>query len=98
VARDLRDPLAATGGETLHIARLTLGERLPRKFHSKLREELLNGEIFYSVKEIRLLVDAGTSTATAPGRTPRWLQTVSTRFREFSGVRDFLLLSIIWFQ
>ena len=32
-----------------------MGERLLRSFNSKLRDEFLNGEIFYSIKELRVL-------------------------------------------
>ena len=37
--------------DALHRTRLSLGERLLRIFNSKLRDEFLNGEIFYSLKE-----------------------------------------------
>jgi transposase InsO family protein len=31
-----------------------MGERILRSFNSKLRDELLNGEIFYSIEELRV--------------------------------------------
>ena len=33
------------------------GKRLLRQLHSKLRDEFLNGEIFYSIKELRVLAE-----------------------------------------
>ena len=56
----------------VHSNRLSVGERLLRELHLKLRDAFLNGEIFYSMKEIRVLADAGASTTTPSGRTPRW--------------------------
>ena len=41
----------------LHRARLTLGEWLRGKLNSKLRDELLNGEIFYSLREAQILIE-----------------------------------------
>lgn len=32
-----------------------MGERLLQSFNSKLRDEFLNGEIFYSMKELRVI-------------------------------------------
>jgi hypothetical protein len=57
VARDLGQWLANTGAKTLHIEpRFPVGERLLRKLQLEAtRDEFLNGEIFYSMKEIRVL-------------------------------------------
>jgi transposase InsO family protein len=58
VARELRKWLANTGTKTLYIE-----PGSPWKtgycgsFNSKLRDEFLNGEIFYSIKEIRVLAE-----------------------------------------
>jgi len=49
VAKDLRKWLENTGAKTLYIE--------PGSFNSKLRDEFLNGEIFYSIKELRVLVE-----------------------------------------
>ena len=43
--------------DTVHRTRLAMGERLLRSFNSKLRDEFLNGEIFYSIKELRVLAE-----------------------------------------
>ena len=41
----------------VHRARQPLGERLLQSFNGKLRDELLNGEIFYSLKEAQIVIE-----------------------------------------
>lgn len=58
VAVDLRKWLAATGAKTLYIEPGSPWENgYCESFNSKLRDEFLNGEIFYSIKELRVLVE-----------------------------------------
>jgi putative transposase len=58
VARDLRKWLAATGAKTLYIEPGSPWENgYCESFNSKLRDESLNGEIFYSMKELRVLAE-----------------------------------------
>ena len=58
VARDLRQWLANTGAKTLYIEPGSPWENgFCESFHSKLRDEFLNGEIFYSMKKIRVLAE-----------------------------------------
>jgi putative transposase len=58
VARDLRKWLANTGAKTLYIEPGSPWENgYCESFNSKLRDEFLNGEIFYSMKEIRILAE-----------------------------------------
>jgi transposase InsO family protein len=58
VAVDLRKWLAATGAETLYIEPGSPWENgYCESFNSKLRDEFLNGELFYSIKELRVLVE-----------------------------------------
>jgi len=58
VARDLRKWLADTGAKTLYIEPGSPWENgYCESFNSKLRDEFLNGEIFYSIKEIRVLAE-----------------------------------------
>ena len=72
VAKDLREWLSATGAKTLYIEPGSPWENgYCESFNSKLRDEFLNGEIFYSMKEIRVLADAAASTTTPSGPTPR---------------------------
>ena len=57
-ARDLRKWLADTGAKTLYIEPGSPWENgYCESFNSKLRDEFLNGEIFYSMKEIRVLAE-----------------------------------------
>jgi transposase InsO family protein len=58
VARDLRKWLAGTGARTAYIEPGSPWENgYCESFNSKLRDEFLNGEIFYSMKEIRVLAE-----------------------------------------
>ena len=43
--------------DAVHRARFAVGERLLRELQLKLRDEFLNGEIFYSMKELRVLAE-----------------------------------------
>ena len=42
-------------------------------FHSRLREECLNREVFYSVKHAQVYLTTGEGFTTAPGRIRLWL-------------------------
>ena len=54
----LRKWLASTGAKTLYIEPGSPWENgYCESFNSKLRDEFLNGEIFYSIKELRVLVE-----------------------------------------
>jgi transposase InsO family protein len=56
VAKDLRKWLAATGAKTLYIEPGSpWGNGYCESFNSMLRDEFLNGEIFFSMKELRVL-------------------------------------------
>ena len=58
VARDLRKWLAGTGAKTAYIEPGSPWENgYCESLNSKLRDEFLNGEIFYSMKEIRVLAE-----------------------------------------
>jgi transposase InsO family protein len=58
VAKDLGKWLAATGAQTLYIEPGSAWENgYCESFNSKLRDEFLNGEIFYSKKELRVLAE-----------------------------------------
>ena len=73
VTRELRKWLAATGAKTLYIEPGSPWENgYCESFNSKLRDEFLNGEIFYSLKEMQVLLSAGEFTTTPSGRTLRW--------------------------
>src|SRR5277367_2507368 len=54
----LTDWLANTGAKTLYIEPGSPWENgYCESFNSKLRDEFLNGEIFYSIKELRVLAE-----------------------------------------
>jgi len=58
VAKGLRQWLDATGAKTLYIEPGSPWENgYCESFNSKLRDEFLNGEIFYSLKELRVLAE-----------------------------------------
>ena len=58
VAKELRKWLARTGAATLYIEPGFPWENgYCESFNSKLRDEFLNGEIFYSLKEVRVLAE-----------------------------------------
>jgi transposase InsO family protein len=58
VAKDLRKWLRDTGAKTLYIEPGSPWENgYCESFNSKLRDEFLNPEIFYSMKELRVLAE-----------------------------------------
>jgi transposase InsO family protein len=58
VAKDLRRWLADTGAKTLYIEPGSPWENgYCESFNSKLRDEFLNPEIFYSIQELRVLAE-----------------------------------------
>lgn len=58
MARNLRKWLAKTGTKTLYIEPGSPWENgYCESFNSKLRDEFLNGEIFYSLKEVQVLAE-----------------------------------------
>ncbi len=59
VARAVRDWIAAVGSKTAYIEPGSPWENgYVESFNSKLRDELLDGEIFYSLKEAQVLIEA----------------------------------------
>jgi transposase InsO family protein len=73
VTRDLRKWLEKTGAKTLYIEPgLPWENGYCESFNSTIRDEFLNGEIFYAMKDLRVLAERWRSTTTAFSRTPRW--------------------------
>ncbi len=71
-AKVVRDWLAQIGSKTLFIEPSSPWENgYCESFNGKLRDELLNGEIFYSLKEARIVIETCESTTTRNGRTHR---------------------------
>jgi hypothetical protein len=70
---DLRKRLVDTGAKTLYIKPGSPWEnRYCESFNPKPRDEFLNTEIFYSIKQLRVLANAGAFTTTPSDQTPRW--------------------------
>jgi transposase InsO family protein len=58
IAHDLRKWLADTGAKTMYIEPGSPWENgYCESFNSKMRDEFLNGEIFYSMKQLRVLAE-----------------------------------------
>jgi transposase InsO family protein len=58
IARNLRKWLAGTGAKTLYIEPGSPWENgYCESFNSKLKDEFINGEIFYSLKEVQVLAE-----------------------------------------
>jgi putative transposase len=71
-AKVVRDWLAQLGSKTLFIAPGSPWENgYCESFNGKLRDELLNGEIFYSLKEARIVIERWDDTIIINARTHR---------------------------
>ena len=103
VARDLRQWLAATGAKTLYIEPGSPWENgYCESFNSKLRDEFLNGEIFYSMKELRVLAEGWrghyntvrphSSLGYRPPAPEAWLRTTCKEHGEVETATRFPLL------
>ncbi len=58
VAKSVRDWIAAVGAKTAYIEPGSPWENgYVESFNSKLRDELLNGEVFYSLREAQILIE-----------------------------------------
>ena len=58
IARALREWIAAVGAKTAYIMPGSPWENgYCESFNSKLRDELLNGEIFYTLKEAKIVIE-----------------------------------------
>jgi hypothetical protein len=44
--------------DSVHHAGQSMGERLRRELNARLRDELLNGEIFYSLREAQIVIES----------------------------------------
>jgi len=72
IAKALQDWIAAVGAKTAYIAPGSPWENgFIESFNARLRDELLNGEIFYTLREARSSSKAGAVTTTPSVRMPR---------------------------
>jgi hypothetical protein len=59
VAKDVRDWIAAVGARTAYIEPGSPRENgYCESFNARLRDELLNGEIFYSLREAQIIIES----------------------------------------
>ena len=63
MAKAVQDWIAAVGASTAYIARGSPWENgFIESFNARLRDELLDGEIFYSLREAQIVIGAGDAT------------------------------------
>ena len=73
IAKALRGWLGRVGVKTLYIEPGSPWENgYNESFNGKLRDELLNGEIFHSLREARSSLNAGEGTTTQSIHTAHW--------------------------
>ena len=69
----MRDWIGAVGAKTAYIERGSPWENgFIESFNARLRDELLDGEIFYSLAEARIVIESVGATTTPRGRTDPW--------------------------
>jgi transposase InsO family protein len=58
VAKTVRDWIHAVGVKTAYIEPgFALGERILESFNARFRDELLNGEVFYTLQEAQIIIE-----------------------------------------
>jgi len=78
-AQAVRDWISAVGAKTAYIERGSPWENgYIESFNARLRDELLNGEIFYTLREAQIVIE---SWRRHYGQAPRlyWIQATSIR-------------------
>ena len=71
VAEAVQEWIAAVGTKTAYIERGSPWENgYIESFNARLRDELLNGEIFYSLREAQIVIESWRRHYTRSGRTP----------------------------
>ena len=72
VAKAVQEWIAFAGAKTAYIERGSPWENgYIESFNARLRDELLDGEIFYSLREARIVIESWRrATTTRSGRTP----------------------------
>ena len=72
IAEAVQKWIAAVGGKTAYIAPGSPWENgYVESFNARLRDELLNGEIFYSLREAQIVIKVGAGITMRSGRTRR---------------------------
>jgi putative transposase len=73
IAKAVRDWIATVGARTAYIEPGSPWENgYCESFNSKLRDELLNGEIFYTLEEAKVVIEGGGATTIRSVRTLPW--------------------------
>src|SRR4051812_30697305 len=73
VAKAVQDWIAAVGAKTAHIERGSPWENgYVESFNARLRDELLDGEIFYSLREAQIIIESWRRHYNRFGRTRLW--------------------------
>ncbi|GGC73479.1 hypothetical protein GCM10011504_58540 [Siccirubricoccus deserti] len=73
VAAAVKGWITGVGAATAYIEKGNPWENgYVESFYARLRDELLNGEVFHTVAEARVLPSTGGGTTTRSGRTHRW--------------------------
>ena len=79
VAKAVRDWITAVGAKTTYIVPGRPWENgYVESFNSRLRDELLNGEIFYTLEEAQIVIERWRQHSTQFGRMIARLQAAST--------------------
>lgn len=74
IVQTVRDWIGAVGAKTAYIELGSPWENgYCESFNARLREELLNGEVFYSLRDAQILIENGGNTTTPSDHTVRWV-------------------------
>ena len=72
VAKAVQEWIAAVGAKTAYIERGSPWENgYIESFNARLRDELLNGEIFYTLREAQIVIESWRRPSTRSGLTPQ---------------------------
>jgi putative transposase len=72
VAKAAQEWIAAVGAKTAYIERGSPWENgYIESFNARLRDELLNGEIFYTLREAQIVIESWRVTTIRSGLTPQ---------------------------
>ncbi len=73
VAEKVRAWISAVGVKTAFIEPGSRWENgYCESFNARFRHELLNGEVFYTLREAQILIEKGAATTTPSGHTTPW--------------------------
>ena len=72
LAKSVQEWIAAVGAKTAYITPGSPWENgFIESFNARLRDELLDGEIFYTLREAQIIIESCVVTTTPCGRMPR---------------------------